>query len=249
VAAALDDRIAKGHELLAQIDVHGMPEPGRADEMGREYRAWTNYNATYLERAFTSKELRKEYEGVFIGGFGSHPSDLVRIRELARELQRDVSKLLDLRERLPLYEAPPQQGPAPIPHGAAPAPRTTSIHVTFQGQVGQVNLADLIRRVDASIEQVDQRGEGDLATALKQLTDAIKAAGDAAADQRDDALDAVAVLAEVGAEPVEERPKLRGRVRGAISVIANLAEIAPVVKAAWDAVGPSIMEHLPGLTS
>jgi hypothetical protein len=57
------------------------------------------------------------------------------------------------------------------------------------------------------------------------------------------------VLAEVGAQPVEERAKLRGRVRGAISVIANLAEIAPVVKATWDAVGPSIMEHMPKLIS
>jgi len=52
-----------------------------------------------------------------------------------------------------------------------------------------------------------------------------------------------------GAQPVEERAKLRGRVRGAISVIANLAEIAPVVKATWEAVGPSIMEHLPRLTT
>jgi hypothetical protein len=248
VSATLDDRIAKGSELLAQIHVHVFPEPGRFDDLNREHSAWHNYNATYLERAFTTKELRKEFEGMFFGMIGSRQTDLDRMRDLARDLQRDIGKLTDIQGRLLLYERPGHQLEAATPRSAAPVPRT-SIHVTFQGQVGQVNLAELIRRVDASIEQVDQRGEGDLANALKQLTDAIKAAGEAAADQRDDALDAVAVLAEVGAQPVDERPKLRGRVRGAISVIANLAEIAPVVKATWEAVGPSIMEHLPRLNS
>jgi len=73
VAAALDDRISKGRELLVQIDVHVFPQLGRADELNGDYRAWHNYNATYLERAFTSKELRVEYEGVFIGGLWRPP--------------------------------------------------------------------------------------------------------------------------------------------------------------------------------
>ena len=68
VAAVLDDRIAKGRELLAQIDVHVFPQPGCADELNSKYWAWHNYNATYLERAFTTRELRKDFEGIFIGG-------------------------------------------------------------------------------------------------------------------------------------------------------------------------------------
>jgi hypothetical protein len=246
VAAALDDRIAKGRELLAQIDVHVFPQPGRFDDLNREHSAWHNYNATYLERAFTTKELRKEFEGSFFGMIGSRQTDLDRIRDLAQDFQRDIGKLIDIQGRLPLYEPPGHQRDAVTPPAGAPASRA-SINVTFRGQVGQVNLADLIQRVDARIEQVDQRGEGDLATALKQLTDAIKAAGEAAADQRDDALDAVAVLAEVGSLPPEERGKLRGRVRGAFLVIKELVQIAPSVKKAWDAWGPTITEHLPHL--
>jgi hypothetical protein len=248
VAAALDDRIAKGRELLARIDVHVFPQPGRADELNGEHRIWSNYNATYLERAFTTKELRKEYEGVFIGGFGSRPSDLDRIRELAHDLQRDVNKLVDIHGRLPLYE-PPEQQREPAPPPAATTARGAPIHMTFQAPVGQVNLAEMIERADASIVRVDQRGEARLAEGLQHLTDAIKAASEAAVDQREDALDAVAVLAEVGALPPEERGNMRGRVRGALSVIGEVVKLAPSIKQAWNAWGPTITEHLPRLGS
>jgi hypothetical protein len=246
VGAVLDAQIAKGRDLLPDLNLR-FPEPGEAVELSAKFWSWHNFNATYLERAFTTKELSDRYEGVAFVAVGGRDSDADRLRYLTGELQRDINHLVALRERLSLYE-PPEPQPSPSAHAPPAAPaRQAPINITIHGQVGQVNLADLIQRVDARIEQVDQRGEGDLATALKQLTDAIKAAGEAAADQRDDALDAVAVLAEVGVQPVEERAKLRGRVRGAISVIANLAEIAPVVKAAWGTVGPSIMEHLPRL--
>lgn len=121
------------------------------------------------------------------------------------------------------------------------------MNVTFQGQVGQVNLAELIERADAEIDQVDRRGEGALAESLQHLADAIKDASEALTDMREDALDAVAVLAEVGAVPTAKRGKFRGRVRGAIAVITELTDAAPSVKQAWDAWGPSIMQHLPRL--
>jgi hypothetical protein len=217
-------------------------------ELKEAHRSWDSYNATYLERVFTTKELFDEYTWWPGIAFGGPESDADRLRDVQEDLQRDLALLARLRDRLSLYE-PPEPETRPGAHAPEPlVARQAPIHITFQGQVGQVNLADLIQRVDARIDQVDRRGEGGLADALKQLTDAIKAVGDAAAEQRDDALDAVAVLAAVGAQPVEERAKLRGRVRGAISVIANLAEITPVVKGAWEALGPSIMEHLPRIT-
>ncbi|MFI5281848.1 MAG: hypothetical protein ACHQ0J_01805 [Candidatus Dormibacterales bacterium] len=246
VRAGLDEQVEKGRELLAKIDIHVVPQPGRADELHGQYLAWTNRNATYLERTFTTKELRTEYEGVFIGGIGVRESDLDRIRELAHDLQRDINKLLDIRGRLDLYEPPEPHGAAHTQPPPAPA-RQGPISVTFQGQVGQVNLADMIKRADASIEQVDQRGEARLVEGLQHLTNAIKAASQAAEDQREDALDAVAVLAEVGALPPQERGKMRGRVRGALSVIGDVARLAPSIKQAWDAWGPTITEHLPRL--
>lgn len=247
IAAVLDDRIAKGRELLAQIDVQVFPQPGRVEELSAQFWAWHNYTATYLERTFTTKELRVDYEGIVFGIVGGRQTDLDRVRDLAVDLRRDINKLLDLHGRLSLYEPPEPQTPATTASAAVPASRP--INVTIKGQVGQVNFADLIEHVDARIEQVDQRGEGGLAEGLQQLADAIKAASEAAEDQREDALDAVAVLAEVGAQPVKERRKLRGRVRGAIAVIKDLAEAAPTVKKALDAWGPTIMEHLPHLPS
>ncbi len=249
VAGVLDEQIAKGRELLGQIDIHVFPQPGRLEDLSANYWSWHNYNATYLERAFTTKELHDDFEGVVFGIVSGRETDLDRLRELARDLQRDINHLVGLRDRLPLYEPPERPAhttmPAPIPtkHSGPP------INVTFQGQVGQVNLAELIKHADARIEQVDQRGEGGLAEGLKQLADAIKAASETAEDQREDALDAVAVLAEVGSQPVNERGKLRGRVRGAIAVIKDLAAVAPTVKKALDAWGPTIMEHLPHLPS
>src|SRR6266849_10107513 len=233
VAAALDERIAKGRELLGQFDVHVFPQPGRVDELNSQFWAWHNYNKTYLERAFTTKELHDWYEGVVFRVVGGHDTDLDRLRELARDLQRDISKLVDLRERLPLYESaePQPRHPEPAPRGG---PAHTALTVTFQGNVGQVNLADQIERADARIAQVDQRGDAGLAKALQELTNAIKAANEAAEDEREDALDAVALLAEVGTVPAQDRGRLRGRVRGAIEVIKDLAGAAPAVKEAWD---------------
>jgi hypothetical protein len=247
VAAALDDRIAKGRQLLALIDVHVFPQPGLADELNGEHRIWSNYNATYLERAFTTKELRKEYEGVFIGGFGSRPSDLDRIRELAHDLQRDINKLVDIHGRLLLYEPPEQHGEATPRAAAEPARRP--INVTIHGQVGQFNLAEVIERADANIDQVDKRGDTKLAEGLHHLRNAINAASEAADDQREDGINAVGDLAEVGALPTEERGKFRARVRGAFLVIKELAGVAPSVKQALDAWGPTISEHLPRLGS
>jgi hypothetical protein len=248
VAGVLDDQIAKGRELLGQFDIHVFPQPAHLEDLSARYWSWHNYNATYLERAFTTKELHDNFEGVFFGVGGGRETDLDRLRERAHDLQRDINHLAGLRDRLPLYEPPEQPAHTVVP--AIPARRPVPpIHVTFQGQVGQVNLADVIKHADARIEQVDQRGEAGMAEGLKQLADAIKAASDAAEDQREDALDAVAVLAEVGAQPVGDRGKLRGRVRGAIAVIKDLAEAAPTVKKALDAWGPTIMEHLPHLPS
>lgn len=93
VAAALDDRIAKGRDLLAQIDVHVYPQPGRADEVNGKYWAWFNYNATYLERAFTTKELRTEFEGVFIGGTAGARATWICLRLRTPRRGRTTSKI------------------------------------------------------------------------------------------------------------------------------------------------------------
>lgn len=243
VAAALDDRIANGRELLAQIDIHVYPGPGRADEARASYRAWHNYNATYLEKAFTTRELRQEYEGIFWAAVGGPESDLDRIRDTAHDLQRDVNKLVDIEARLPLYELQSHSSAGPNPPATTPhypPPINVTIH-----NVGQLNLADVLQHAEARIKQVDRRGDVRLAEALQKLADAINTANEAAQDQREDALDAVAVLAEVDVLPDEERGKMGRRVSRALKVIGELADTVPSVMRALDAAGPIIKDHLP----
>lgn len=247
VDADLEGQIAKGRDLLAQLDVHVFLQPGRVDELGAEFRAWHNYARAYLERAFTTKEISEEFEpAVVIGFLGRRQTDLERLRDLADDLKRDINKLADIKARLALYE-PVEQEQGPQTRHAAPR-SDQRIHVTFAGQVGQVTFSDLVQRLNAEIAQVDRRGDANLAGALQHLADAVKSA-DEPQESREDVLDAIAVLAEVGSSPVEERGRFRGRVRGAIEVIKDLAAAAPTVKQAWDAWGPQIMEHLPRVGS
>ncbi len=247
VAAALEGQIVKGGELLDQIDVHVFPGPGRADDVRGDFWAWHNYNATYLEKAFTTRDLRQEYEGPMIAVGMGRQTDLELIREYVDQLRQDIGKLRDIKARLPLYEPPTRQpGAGPSPAAVVPV-NPHSINVTIHGQIGQLNLSDVIQHAEARIQQVDQRGEKSLADGLQHVTDALKVSNEAPEDQREDALDAVAVLAEVGALPPEERSKMRGRIRGALSVINEVAKLAPSFKHAWDAWGPTIIEYLPRL--
>ncbi|HEV2415132.1 MAG TPA: hypothetical protein VGX27_10000 [Candidatus Dormibacteraeota bacterium] len=173
---------------------------------------------------------------------GGRETDLDRIRELAYDLQRDMGKLVDIRGRLSLYEPPAPLAAEPPLKAVAPA--TPSINVTIH-HVGQLNLAELLQHAEARIKVVDRRGDVRLAEALQQLTDAISSAGEAAQDQREDALDAMAVLAEVGALPESERGKMGRRVRVALKTITELANTVPAVMKAIEAVSPIIRDHLP----
>src|SRR5216683_3407932 len=134
VAEFLDDRIARGRDLLGQFDVMVFPQQGRVDDLSAQFSAWRNFNKTYLERAFTTKELHDWYEGaVYFAVGGSRHMDLGRLRELAQDLRRDINKLVDLRERLPLYEPSEQQSmPSGSAHRTGAAP--TAVNMTFDQQ-------------------------------------------------------------------------------------------------------------------
>ena len=104
------------------------------DDLSAQFSAWRNFNKTYLERAFTTKELHDWYEGaVYFAVGGSRQTDLDRLRELAQDLRRDINKLVDLRERLPLYEPSEQQSmPSGSAHRSGAAP--TAVTMTFDPQ-------------------------------------------------------------------------------------------------------------------
>lgn len=106
VAAELDNRITKGRELRAQLDHSNLPVPERFEELGAKYWSWYDDNATYLMRAFTTKEFHESYTGARIVGIAGTSAYADLLRDLALDLMRDISFLVSLRDRLRGYIAP-----------------------------------------------------------------------------------------------------------------------------------------------
>jgi hypothetical protein len=108
VAAELDYRIAKGRELRAQLEHSVLPIPERLDELGTKYWDWHDYNATYLGRAFSTKELHRSYADPRIVRIGVTSAYADLLRDLGLDLMRDIGFLVSLRDRLRAYVAPAQ---------------------------------------------------------------------------------------------------------------------------------------------
>jgi hypothetical protein len=106
VAAELDDRITKGRELRAQLEHSTLPIPERVEDLGARYWSWHDDNATYLERAFSTKELHRSYTDAGLVRIADTSGFADLLRDLALDLMRDTAFLVSLRDRLRAYEAP-----------------------------------------------------------------------------------------------------------------------------------------------
>ena len=252
VDAHLEERMSIGRKLLKEAeDGQTLWDLDRANDLKAKYGNWRRYNHTYLERSFTNGKPAQGYSYLGIGGIASGYGDpAARIAKFLIEDLKDYLKWLEgLREQLPLYEPP--TGSAVVRQSEPPQPVSPiaeyNIKMTFEGQVGQINFAELMERIHNEVSVVDKRGEGKLASALTTLTQTIASSRQIDEDRRAEALDAVSVLAEVGAKPPEERGRFLGRVKGMVALIGEVAKVAPEVQKAWDQVGPTVTEHFPKL--
>jgi hypothetical protein len=248
VDAELKDRIGEGHALLAEVR-KPIASLERIRELKAEFRDWRRYNSTYLERRFTNTSLQHSYNIIGLGvvsvGYREVPERM--LQELDEDLVDDINWLSSLRKRLHLYERP-AAGTSTAPAEPAkdtPAKTEYKINVTFQGQVGQVNLNEMVERIHNEVKVVNKRGEVDLAAALSKLGDGLREAEELDDDRRAEVLDAVSVLAEVGSQPPEQRGKFIGRIKGAVIVLQEAAKAAPAVQKLLEQFGPTIQEHLP----
>jgi hypothetical protein len=268
VDTELADRVDKGKQLLGADGsgpvFYGADAEVRFEVFEGDVRNWRRYNSTYLERAFTTREVAQGYGYMtlipMMLSVGGIPQD--RLAQIVKDVRNEIRFLDSLRERLPLYEQRAMvlertsaritwSSPSPTSSGGrnpeVNPPRV--INITFQGQVGQVNLTDIVKKIENELTVIDQRGNARLAEALKMMSEALANASELDNSTREDALDSVSLLAEAGHQTEEERGKLRSRVRAVIALIREAADAAPAVKEAWEAWGPTIVEHFPGLHS
>jgi predicted nucleotide-binding protein len=102
VAAELDDRMAKGRELLER--------PIRVDKdvdsLRGAYYTWDDYNHELLRKRFTSSAIADQYRrsvGAFVVGAQSLAQNLKETHDDIRYKQRQLESI---KERLPLYDEP-----------------------------------------------------------------------------------------------------------------------------------------------
>ena len=154
------------------------------------------------------------------------PRTFPEVRELSHRLLRQVysayvaiavNYLTEVQELVPRYLELSEQGK-----------RRDS--VTVHGNVGAINsqvhnsqlsVASTLTSIGATIQTVTDRGETDVADALRSLTEAIQQAPELAEHQRTELLDNVADVADAAAAPDE--PRRLARARAAMAMITTAA--------------------------
>jgi len=94
------DRMEKGKALLTQ-------RPGdktQLDQIRKQFYTWDEYNATMLNRMFSSDDLSQEYSywGICVVGTSTFSDD---VKDLLENVTDKIRRLESIRERLPLYVA------------------------------------------------------------------------------------------------------------------------------------------------
>lgn len=231
VAAALDERISKGRELQSQLQQNVLSVPGRLQELKETHRIWDSYNATYLERAFTTKELLDEYTWWPGIAFGGPESDADRLADLQDDLQRDLAILGRLRERLSLYEAP--RDPARPADIALSPLRYRDVHIHIEGStVGQLNLGTIIGDIETHLKAVSGPSAEDMNRIIKQLVEAVLGDAKLPEDAKRETIQNIELIAAAAAEPPANR-KL-GPIKAALAATGGLLAAGSSAMIIWE---------------
>ncbi|MFJ8042427.1 hypothetical protein ACIRBX_18245 [Kitasatospora sp. NPDC096147] len=108
--------------------------------------------------------------------------------------------------------------------------------VTFNGHVGQVNIADTIQIIGANVAAIMARGDDRSVAAIDALSSAIQQEAALTQEQRAELLDNLADVSEAAADPADRR--LRSRARLALEAIARagaaIGATSPIAQAVTD---------------
>jgi predicted nucleotide-binding protein len=93
LAKALAARIRLGRELLSG----GLS----LDDLKDKYYTWDEYNATLLNRSFTTSEEADSYRSFFVG-WSDEPA--TQYQQVSDDIRSSIRRLESIKERLPLFE-------------------------------------------------------------------------------------------------------------------------------------------------
>jgi predicted nucleotide-binding protein len=98
VRAKLEERVAKGQELLAGPIL----QQAQLQQLHQGYQIWDDFNAEYLRRSFTTDELQQEYCRFVGGSFPMNPSFEEQIDGQHEDISLKVTRLQSIIGRLEL---------------------------------------------------------------------------------------------------------------------------------------------------
>ncbi len=235
VAAVLDDRITKGRDLQSQLQLEVLSVPGRMQELKEAHRSWDSYNATYLERAFTTKELFSNYTWWPGIAFGGPISDADRLQDLRQDLERDLGILTRLRDELSLYEPPDEQAPAIAVASMPTRYRDVHIHIE-RSTVGQLNLGDMIGDIETHLKSVSGPSADDMSRVIKQLVEAVLGDAKLPEHAKRETIQNIELIAAAAAEPPAKR-KL-GPIKAVLTATGGLLAAGSSAMTIWEGSRP-----------
>lgn len=120
-----------------------------------------------------------------------------------------------------------------------PAPEVPSrVNVTINAPVGNINLGTLLGDVDAHATALADQGQGNVATALRALTDAVLKQGELRENDKQEAAEALSFLAEQGTIPPDRRKP--GMIRSTFVRLQTVLSLTADLQQLWQAYGPAL---------
>jgi hypothetical protein len=114
---------------------------------------------------------------------------------------------------------------------------TNGVHFTVQN-AANINFGSQVGTINAAMTVIEQRGQGEVATAFKELSDAIVRSNAMQNPQKQEALEAIADLAKQAEAKPESRAK--GTIKAILLGLPVLIGLAADVTTLWDKYSPII---------
>ena len=138
-ASRIEDRIVKGSELKSAL----VNTQDSYESTKEEYRLWDDYNEEMLKRMFTTDEVSKEYNPRWYPGpivSGHSPSLGEQIRDLHRDIDRQVRRLKSILGRIELIPSVATQSRENISEGESVSLSKRVFLVHGHDEVAKTNL-------------------------------------------------------------------------------------------------------------
>jgi hypothetical protein len=203
------------------------------DQFEAEASKWHDYNFEMLRAMFTTLELANDYSYATPSWMRSpYTTAAERYRRTQVSIERQVTNLESVIERLPWFEIASTSSPQAAE--STPAPRYRDIHIHIESStVGQLNLGQVIGSIETHLKAVIGPSAEDLSRAVTALVEAIAADKKLTDNAKREAIENVDLLASAAAELPEKRTL--GPVKAVLAATASLLASGNSAITIWQA--------------